>query len=420
MSGNGATRFEEMVAFYSGRARSPFADYFADPYRFFAWARAEAPVLHVPEVDWWAVARFDDIMSVFRDLETFSTVNVRRPMAPLCPRAMEIYESAAIRLEPTLIDEEPQTHRRHRRIFGEGFSARRVERYEPRIRAIVSRLIEDFAGEGRADLQARLLQPTAGRMTFHLLGGADEDFDLADWPGGMRRVEILGPPTEAAQVSFMEILARLWPFGGRLAGAAIKNPGDNYLGDLVRLRREDPSLFTDNYFHNVVLLLQTAGADNQSHALANGIRAMLDARTPWERLCADPGLIPNAVEEILRFGTPLIAFPRLATRDAEIGGRRIAAGSGILLLLASGNRDETVFPDGETLDIERENAGDHLSFGYGAHFCLGAPLARLEMKIILEELTSRLPHMRLADGGVPDVFRTFTFRGLKRLPVEWD
>jgi len=205
----------------------------------------------------------------------------------------------------------------------------------------------------------------------------------------------------------------------QLLAAAIENPGDNYLGDVARLHRADPSLFTHNYLHNVVLVLQTAGADNQSQALAHGIRAMLDDRRSWERMCADPGLIPNAVEEILRFGTPLLAFPRLATRDTEIGGRQIPAGSRILLLLASSNRDETVFPNGETLDIDRENARNHLSFGQGAHFCLGAPLARLQMKITLEELTRRLPRMRLPDGATPDIFRTFTFRGLKHLTVEW-
>ena len=418
MSGHDGTRFEEMVAAHA-RAKSPLADYFGDPYRFFAWARAEAPVLHVPEVDWWAVARFGDICSVFGDPETFSSANVRQPVTPLCPRAREIHDSAGVRLEPTLADEEPGSHRRNRRIFGKGLSARRVERLEPRIRAIVSREIDRFADDGRVDLLARFLQPVAARMTFHLLGGDDGDFDLADWPGGMRRVEVRGPYTEAAQVSLAAMVARLWSFSGKLANAAIEDPGDNYLGDAVRARREDSSLFSDSYLHNLVFLLQTAGADNQSQALAGGVRAMLDERAPWERLCADPSLIPNAVEEILRLCTPLLAFPRLATRDTEVGGRQIPAGARLLLLLASGNRDETVFPHGDKLDIDRDNARHHLSFGYGAHFCLGAPLARLEMRIILEELTRRLPDLRLADGEGPDIFRTFTFRGLTCLPVEW-
>ena len=421
MPEQGATRFDELIAAHATASRdSPLAGYFADPYRFFAQARAEAPVLHVPETDWWAVARYRDIRAVFRDRETFSSANVRQPLVPLCPKAQEVYRTAGVRLEPTLADEEPESHRRNRRIFGRGLSARRIEQYEPKIREIVSRQIDGLEADGRADMIARFLQPAAARMTFHLLGGRDDEFDLADWPGGMRRVEIRGEATEAAQVSLVEMVVRLWSFGGALAEAAIEDPGDDYLGDAVRRRRADPSLFTDNYLRNVVFLLQTAGADNQSQTLAHGIRAMLADGATWRRLCADPGLIPNAVEEMLRLGTPLLAFPRLATRNAEIGGRRIPAGATILLLLASGNRDEAVFANGETMDIDRENARDHLSFGYGAHFCLGAPLARLEMKIALEELTRRLPRMRLADDGPPDVFRTFTFRGLKHLTVEWD
>ena len=415
-----ATRFDELLAGHASTTRdSPLAEYYADPYRFFAWARAEAPVLHIPETDWWTIARYRDIRAVFRDQETFSSANVRKSPVPLCPRAVDVYRLGGVRLEPTLADEEPATHRHNRRIFASGLSGRSVERYEPRIRAIVSSQIDSFIRDGRVDLITRFLQPAAARMTFHLLGGDDDEFDLANWPGGMRRVETWGAVTEAAQVSLMEVVVRLWSFSGGLARAAIENPGDNYIGDIVRKRRANPSLFTDSYLHNIVFLLQTAGADNQSHSLAHGIRAMLADGNVWARLCADPGLIPNAVEEILRLGTPLLAFPRLATRDAEIGGWQIPEGATILLLLASGNRDETVFPDGETIDIDRRNAREHLSFGYGAHFCLGAHLARLEMKIALEELTRRLPGMRLADGGPPDIFRTITFRGLKNLTVEW-
>ena len=400
---------------------SPLANYIADPDRFFAWARAAAPVLYVPEVDWWAVARYRDIRSVFSDTETFSSANVRGPMtaAALCPRAREAYESADVRLEPALVDEDAPTHRGHRRLFGEGLSARRVAPLEPAVRALVTREIDRLAGDGRADLLAGLLQPAANRVMLHLLGGGDDDFDPADFPGGLRRVETWGAWTEAAQVALMHAVVRLWSLSGRLVRRAIERPGDDYLGRAVRARRADPSLFTDTYLHNVAFLLQSSAADNLSHALANGIRALLGERATWERLCADPALIPNAVEEILRLGAATLVSPRLVTRDAEVGGRRIPAGARVMLLRASGNRDETVFPHGARLDIDRDNVRDHLSFGHGPHFCLGAPLSRLVMRVILEELTGRLPHLQLADGGVPDIIRAFTFRGLRRLAVEW-
>ncbi len=410
-----------MIAAHAGNVReSLLTGYFADPYRFFAWARAEEPVLHVPEVGWWAVARYRDIRAVFTDPATFSSAIVREPVAArsLCPRARELYDSSGMRLEPALVDEDPPTHRRHRRLFGDGLSARRVAPLEPEIRAIVTHRIDRFVDDGRADLLAELLRPAAYLMMVRLLG-ADDDADLASWPGGMRRLETWGAWSEDAQVSLMNAVVRLWASSGRLVARAIERPGDDYLGAAIRARCTDPSLFTDNYLHNIAFLLQSSAVDNVSHTLAGGIRRLLDERVPWQRLCADRALIPNAVEEILRLCAPVLVSPRLVTRDTEVGGRRIARGARIMLLRASGNRDETVFADGERMVIDRDNAREHLSFGHGPHFCLGAPLSRLAMRIILEELTRRLPHMRLADGGVPDILRAFTFRGLRHLTVEW-
>ena len=421
MSGDATTRFEELIdAQPAGLHGSPLADYLSDPFRFFAWSRAEAPVLHLPQVDCWTVARYDDIAAVLRNPEAFSPANTRQPVdVPLCPRAKEVLRSSGIRLEPALMDEEPPTHHRHRRIFGEGLSGRRVAHYERRIRSTVSRQLDGFVDEGRADLVAQFLHPVTYRMAFHLLGGADDDFDLADWPGRKSRVS-LWIDMEAAQVTLAEMAAHLWTFAGRLIAGAGETPGDSYLGNLVRRRRVDPSLFTENYLRNVVGVLLAAGGDTQVHSLATGIHAMLEDGRQWERLCADPGLIPNAVEEIVRYGCPILAWPRLASRDTEIGGRKVPAGGRILLLLPSANRDETVFPDGERLIVDRGNARRHLSFGVGPHYCLGASLAQLQLKIILEELTRTLPRMRLADRGPPDILRELTFRGLKRLPVRWD
>ena len=228
----------------------------------------------------------------------------------------------------------------------------------------------------------------------------------------------LGP--EAAQVAMVEQISRAWDFCGRHVEAAIENPGEDHLGEAVRLRRKEPTLFTDNYLHSIACVLVTIGSVSSIHSLALGIRALVEDGTQWERLRSDPGLIPNAIEEIRRYCCPLLALARLVTRDTEIRGRRIPAGSRLLVLLASGNRDESVFPDGDVLDIDRENAREHLTFGHGPHHRLGASLARLQMKIVLEELIRRLPHMQLADGGVPGIVRTIAFRGLEKLAVQWD
>ncbi|MCY4547337.1 MAG: cytochrome P450 [Defluviicoccus sp.] len=399
----------------------PFSQsYLADPYPFFARARREEPVFYSPETGYWVVARHADIVAVFRDPGTFSAALARHPVTPLCPAAAEMRDGLDIAIEPSLVDEDPETHLKHRRIFGDAFTPKRVNEVEPRIRAIVTRYIDRFAGDGHAELVSQMLYEVPALAIFIFLGAGDEDAVFVKRLGSTRAVVNWGRPGEAEQVAMMRDMGEHWAFTRDLVDAALEEPGDNYLGDMVRLHRDDPSRFTVNYLYNVMFLMQFAGHETTTQASANGLKALLSDRAQWERLCREPALIPGAVEEILRYDTSIFAWRRIATRDAEIGGTAIPAGAKILLLLGSGSRDEAVFPGGETFDIERPDAKRHLAFGNGAHFCMGAPLARLEMRIILEELTRRLPGMRLVAGQGWEYVPTLTFRGVQKLRVEWD
>jgi cytochrome P450 len=142
-------------------------------------------------------------------------------------------------------------------------------------------------------------------------------------------------------------------------------------------------------------------------------------RDAWERLCADPSLIPNAVEELLRYDSSVITWRRRARRAVEIAGMTIPEGANLLLALCSGNRDDAHFPEPDRFDIDRENARNHLSFGFGIHYCLGAPLARLELNVVLEEITRRMPSLRLVSDQRWEFSPNTSFRGPMRLPVEW-
>ena len=404
-----------------GAAFEPFSDaYLADPYPFFERARREEPVFYSPETGYWVVARHDDIVSVFRDPKTFSAALARHPVTPLCPAAAKVRDSLDIAIEPSLVDEDPETHLRHRKIFGDAFTPRRVAEIEPRIRAIVTRYIDRFAGDGEAELVSQMLYEVPALAIFIFLGARDDDAVFVKRLGSARAVVNWGRPDEDQQVAMMKDMGEHWAFTKELVDAALAEPGDNYLGDMVRLHREDPSRFTVNYLYNVMFLMQFAGHETTTQASANGLKALLADRAQWDRLCREPGLIANAVEEILRFDTSIFAWRRIATRDAEIGGVAVPAGAKILLLLGSGNRDDAAFPDGERFDIERADAKRHLAFGNGAHFCMGAPLARLEMRIVLEELTRRLPGMRLVEGQDWQYVPTLTFRGVQKLRVAWD
>ncbi|MCC2098757.1 MAG: cytochrome P450, partial [Hyphomicrobiales bacterium] len=297
---------------------------------------------------------------------------------------------------------------------------RRVNELEPRIREITARYIDRIYNEGRAEIVGQMLYELPAIVIFLFLGARDEDALMVKQLGSTRAVVNWGKPTDEQQVEMMRDMSQHWDFTVRLVDTAFENPGDNYLGDLVRMHRQDPTLFTKNYLCNVMFLMQFAGHETTTQASANGLRMLLENREQWDAICADPSLIPNAVEEMLRMDSSIFAWRRIATCDTEIRGQTIKAGDRVLVVMGSGNRDDDMFPQGETFDATRRNAKRNLAFGHGAHFCMGAPLARLEMKVIFEELTKRLPHMRLKPDQTFNYIPTLTFRGVQNLEVEWD
>ncbi|MGB0383407.1 MAG: cytochrome P450 [Ardenticatenaceae bacterium] len=297
---------------------------------------------------------------------------------------------------------------------------RRVNQIEGRVRDIVTKYIDAFIEHGHADLVSQMLYEVPALAIFIFLGAKDEDAVFVKKLGGDRALVNFGWPTEAEQVAMMRGMADHWAFTEKLVNDALANPGDNYLGDMVRLHREDPNRFTINYLAIVMFLMQFAGHETSTQASANGIKALLQNRVKWQMLCDNPKLIPNAVEEILRIDTSIFVWRRITTRDTQIGGVDIPAESRIMMMLGSGNHDEAMFPNPSTFDPERKNAKKHLGLGHGAHFCMGAPLARLEMRIILEELTRSLPHLHLVKEQEYEYLPTLLFRGVQHLQVEWD
>lgn len=404
-----------------GGEYKPFdEDYLQDPYVFFEKARAQEPIFYSPEEDYWVVMKYDDMVDIFKDPETFSPANARHPVSPLCPAAAAKRDELDISIEPCLVDELSETHRKHRRIFGNAFTPRRVNQIEGRVREIVNGFIDDFIEDGKADLVGQMLFEVPALAIFIFLGAKDEDALFVKKLGADRALVNFGRPTEEDQIKMIGGMSEHWEFTKKLVNDALEDPGDNYLGDMVRLHQEDPERFTVNYLYNVMHLMQFAGHETTTQATANGIRHMLEDREKWEMLCNDPSLIPNAVEEILRIDTSIFAWRRIATKPAKIGDVEVPEGARILMMLGSGNHDEDMFPNPTVFDPTRENAKKHLGLGVGAHYCMGAPLAKLEMRIVLEELTRRVPHMNLVKGQKYEYLPTLNFRGVQKLHVEWD
>jgi len=193
-----------------------------------------------------------------------------------------------------------------------------------------------------------------------------------------------------------------------------------FTSDLLLARDGDLSALTHQEVTQIVYELLFAGHETTTGLIGNAVRRLLMERHAWEEICGNPALIPNAIEEVLRFDSSVIAWRRRTTQAVEIGGVSVPADANVLLLLGSANRDPAVFENPDHVDIHRRNAKEHLSLGYGAHYCLGAPLARLEALVVLEELSARLPSLRLVPGQTLRVQPNTTFRGPLSLLVEWD
>ena len=400
---------------------NPFVDpYLANPYEFLARARHEEPVFYSPEIDYWVVTKYEDIRAVFRDTKKFSATIALEPLTPLWPSSIDKVIESGYVPGPVLVNEDEPIHRTRRKAIGDAFGARRIVELEPRIRSIVTDYLDRFVARGHADLVDDFVWEIPALVIFMFMGVPDEEAPQVKQFAARRTLFTWGRPTEEEQNKLVEEVGVYWNYCRRHVDRLRANPGDDFMSDVIRVFERDPELIDETYLYNTMLNFLFAGHETTTNASGNGFRALLENRSAWDRLCQDPSLIPRAVEEILRYCSSVIAWRRRALEPTEVGGVEIPEGANVLLVTGSGNHDDDVFPDGGSFDIERPNANRHLAFGFGNHTCLGAPLARLEMKIILEELVRRLPHLRLVDGQRFEYSPNTSFRGPDHVLVEWD
>jgi cytochrome P450 family 142 subfamily A polypeptide 1 len=315
---------------------------------------------------------------------------------------------------PSMINLDDPDHKRRRNLVNRGFTPRRVQDHEPLIRRVVTQLIDAVAAKGSCDFVREIAAPLPMAVIGTLLGVAEEDWDtLLQWSEDMLR----GTDSKASE----EVRLGAMKAGGAYAQYAMqviadrrKHPRDDLMGILVQSAIDGQGLSDEELIQESLLIL-VGGDETTRHVISGGMRALIEHPDQRRKLCRDPSLIPTAVEEMLRWVTPIKNMNRTATRDVELRGQEIREGDKVLMLYQSGNRDERVFEDPERFDAER-TPNDHVAFGgYGTHFCLGAPLARLELRIMFEELMRRIPDMEL-DGDLPLRPSNFIV-GIEHMPV---
>jgi cytochrome P450 len=405
----------------SGIARGfdPFGEeYQQDPAGALAAARAHEPVFHSPELDYWVVSRYADIKEAFRDTRAYSAAIALDPLTPLAPEARERLASYDFAPGPVLVNEDPPLHRRRRKELAPPLAEAEVAKLEGRIRDLVTRYVDAFADRGHADMVDDLLWEVPAIVGLVVAGVPDEDVERARHYTIKMGLFTWGRPSAEHQVEIADQVGRWWRLCGELVDRLKREPGTGWVPRAIEAHRADPELVNDNHLQNMMMSGLVAAHETTTNATANALRHLLADRAAWRALREDPALIPNAVEECLRYSPSVLCWRRTAIRDVVLGGVTIPAGGRLLLVIGSGNHDERVFPDPGRFDIHRANAKRHLTFGVGSHSCIGAPLARLEMRIILEELTRRLPEMRL----VPQEFTYLpnaSFHGPRHVLTEW-
>jgi cytochrome P450 len=391
----------------------------ADPFATFRAMRAEDPVFRQPGLDSetpiWFVTRYEDVQAVLLDDERFT----RDPRRALTEE--ELGQRAAVplpdALENHMLNRDGDDHRRLRRLVTKAFTPRVVEGLRPRIQELADDLLDAVEARGAMDLAAEYAFPLPITVIAELLGVPVADHDrFRRWSEA-----VITPALSPEQLeSFFEQMGEFVEYLTALFAERRATPADDLISGLIRARDEGDALSEEELFGTVVLLI-VAGHETTVGLIGNGVLNLLTHPDQLELVRADPALLGRAVEELLRFEGPVErTLNRWATTDVELGGETIRRGELVIAIVGSADRDEERFADPDRLDVTR---GDrrHLAFGLGPHYCLGAPLARLEAEIALGTLVRRLPGLRLTVPREELEWRpTPGFRRLVSLPVEWD
>ena len=390
-------------------------EFLVDPYPTLASLREESPVFFDEELGYYVVTRYADIERCLIDRSTFLAQGASSPVWPPIDEAQRILAEQGYKRVPTLNNSDPPRHGPMRKAVFTCMSRARLAALEPELREYATELVTALVEKPVTDLVADLAYPLPGRAGLGLLGIPVEDFDqIKAWSGG-RVLFTYGHLPADDQVQVAKNVIAFWHYVEAFVADCDADRGDDFTSDILRYHDERPEEVTIDDIVNIVYAMALAGHDSTTNAMGSMLRHLLAHQDQWKALVEDRSLIPNAVEEALRFDGPVSGHRRTVAVDTELGGVPIPAGSRLVLLFASADRDPQHFPDPDRLDVRRDNSADHLSFGKGVHFCLGAPLARMEMRIALELLTEHAPDMRLvADQTFPYVPITM-FRSLEHL-----
>lgn len=373
--------------------------WYDQPHDVFAKLRATEPVALDADTNTYALLMHADIIWAERQPELFSSANGSRPNGEQ---------------QHSMIDADNPKHGEQRRLVSKGFTPKQMARYEQHVRDVLESLI-DAAIEARTfDVVTAIARPLPMTLIGEMLGIAPSDYELLQHWSDQMIQGADGPENITDDV--INAAVAWYMYFSELATHRTAAPGDDLISVLIGAHNND-GLLTFNEAQGNALLLLVGGNETTRNVISGGLQALLADRTQWDALVSDPSLIPGAVEECLRWVTPIVSMSRVATRDIDVRGVTIPEGYQVLMMYPSANRDETVFEDPMRFDLHRD-PNPHIAFGFGPHFCLGSSLARLEIRVVLEELVKRIPTLRIANKDAEPIYKASSFvRGITELVV---
>ena len=377
--------------------------YAGDAHRHFDWMRVNAPAYWDEASRLWGITRYADVMEISKRSEIFCSSGSSRPDAPPLPSMINLDDPA---------------HRQRRSLVSKGFTPRRVADHEPKIRQLCADLIGRARAKGQFDFVRDVAAPLPMIVIGDLLGVAPEDRDrLLEWSDDLMN-GLSASATDAARDAAAAAFSEYYAYHrGVVEDRRAKPPQDDLMSALVYAEIDGERLDDEALLQESLLIL-IGGDETTRHVISGGMYALLRNPDQHRRLSANPALVPTAVEEMLRWVSPIQNMNRTATRDVELHGQAIRAGDKVLLLYPAANRDPAAFPYPQRFDVTRD-PNPHVAFGgYGVHFCLGASLARLELRVLFEELVGRLPNLALASDEPPRLRPSNFVVGIEQLPVQ--
>jgi cytochrome P450 len=388
--------------------------FIADPYPFYHQLRERAPVFKTP-MGFWLVTRYEDAAFVLRDKRFGKDFegNMRRRYGD-----MRMDEPAIASLSKTMLVQDPPDHTRLRGLVNKAFTARRVADMRTRIEALVNEQLDRVQAKGEMDVMKDLAHRLPVIVICDMLG-IPEDHRAPFLAGSNVNGRILEPvPMTREEMDQANMNTRLaGAYFDQLCNLRRKEPKDDLTTELVRAEEAGDKLTSEELQANIGLLFG-AGHETTTNLIGNGLLALHRSPTEWQRIKKDPSLIPNMIEELLRYDSSVQLTGRVTNADVEVGGVTIPAKESVVILLGAANRDPAQYADPDRLDVARQNVRP-LSFGGGIHFCLGAQLARLEGELVFAALVKRMPNLELPEKDKPAWRRSFTLRGLTKLPAVW-